>query len=230
MRDWSAVVNARLATLGLDAEREAQVRAELSGHLEDACADAVRRGCDEEDAVARALAQVPDWTHLADAIRDADRKDGPMSHDTKTLWLPGMAALAGAAALLMGTARLLPGSLWTDPRATVPMLALFLGAYLALGALGAWWSRRAGGAHTARFVAGIFPLALHLSIFATVMVAAMAGSIRLPEHVQINFQLRVALVFIVIPGIALAIGTLPFLRDAATAGARPGTGDRLTRG
>jgi len=153
-----------------------------------------------------------------------------MSHDTKTLWLPGMAVLGAAAALLIGTARLLPGSLWTDPRATVPMLALFLGSYLALGALGAWWSRRAGGAIAARFVAGIFPLALHLSIFVTIIVAAMVEKIRLPEHAQINFQLRVALVFIVIPGIALAIGTLPFLRDAATAGARPGTGDRLTRG
>ena len=153
-----------------------------------------------------------------------------MSHDTKTLWLPGMAALAGAATLLIGTARLLPGSLWTDPRATLPMQALFLGSYLTLGALGAWWSRRAGGAGRARFAAGVFPLALHLSIFAIVVVAATAGSIRLGEHVQINFQLRALLVFIIIPGIALAIGTLPFLRDAATAGAPPGTADRLTRG
>ncbi len=230
MRDWSDVIDARLAALGLDAGREAQIRAELAGHLEDAYADAVRRGSDDEDAVARALAQVPDWTHLADAIRDANRKDGPMSHDTKTLWLPGMAALGAAAALLIGSARLLPGSLWTNPRATVPMEALFLGSYLAFGALGAWWSRRAGGAIAVRFVAGIFPLALHLSIFVTIVVAAMAEYIRLPEHVQINFQLRVMLVFIVIPGIALAIGTLPFLRDAATAGAPPGTEDRLTRG
>ena len=32
---------------------------------------------------------------------------------------------------------------------------------------------------------------------------------------QINFQLRAALIFIVIPGVALAVGTLPFLRDGA---------------
>ena len=48
-----------------------QIRAELAGHLEDAYADAVRRGCDDEDAAACALAQVDDWTQLAGAIRDA---------------------------------------------------------------------------------------------------------------------------------------------------------------
>jgi len=208
VRDWSDVVGTRLAALGLDAEREQQIRAELAGHLEDACADAVRRGCTEEDAVARALERVPDWTHLADAIRRADQKEGPMSPDAKTLWLPGMAALGCAAAVMLGVTRFLPPSLWTNPRATLPMTTALLLAYLTCGALGAWWSRRAGGSVTARLFAGLFPVALHVSIFVTVIVAAMFE----PE-LQINFQLRAALIFIVIPGVALAIGTLPFLRD-----------------
>ena len=59
MRDWSSVVRSRLIALGIEAEREEQIRAELAGHLEDAYADAIRRGCTEEDAAARALAQVP---------------------------------------------------------------------------------------------------------------------------------------------------------------------------
>ena len=74
MRDWSSVVRSRLIALGIEAEREEQIRAELAGHLEDAYADAIRRGCTEEDAAARALAQVPDWTRLADAIRAPIRK------------------------------------------------------------------------------------------------------------------------------------------------------------
>lgn len=230
MRDWSAVVSARLSGLGLDAEREKQIRAELAGHLEDAHAEAVRRGCDEDDAVARALARVPDWVHLADAIRAADLKDGPMSHDAKILWLPGMAALGCAAALLVGTSRLLPGSVWVDPGARLPMMAAMLLSYLLCGALGAWWSRRAGGSVAARLVAGIFPLALHASIFIIVVVAGIVENSRQPEHIPINFQLRAVLPFVVIPGIALALGALPFLRDAATAGGRLGTEDQLTRG
>ena len=79
MRDWSSIVRARLIALGIEAEREEEIRAELAGHLEDAYVEAIRRGCTEEDAVARALERVPDWTRLADAIRRADQKEGPMS-------------------------------------------------------------------------------------------------------------------------------------------------------
>lgn len=211
MRDWSAVVGARLAALGLNAEREDQIRAELAGHLEDAYADALRSGCTEEDAVARALERVPDWTHLASAIHHANQEEGPMSHDAKTLWLPGMAALGCAAAVLVGGTRLLPGSLWLDPGAALPMMAAMLLAYLLCGALGAWWSRRAGGRVAARFVAGVFPLALHLCM---VLVAA----IRLHGDVQPGV---VALRFIVIPGIALTIGALPFLTSSLPS--RPST-------
>jgi hypothetical protein len=111
--------------------------------------------------------------------------------------------------VLLGVARLAPGSLWADPGTALPMIAAMLLAYLMYGALGAWWSRRAGGSVTARFVAGIFPLALHLGILATVLVA------------RVDFPLGGAVGFIVIPGVALTIGALPFLRGPATAGARP---------
>jgi hypothetical protein len=53
-----------------------------------------------------------------------------------------------------------------------------------------------------------------VSILVTVVVAAMFGDRRSPEAMQINFQLRAVLIFIVIPGVALAVGTLPFLRRA----------------
>ena len=216
MPDWSAIVRARLTPLGLDAERDDAIRSELAGHLEDAYADARRRGCAEDDAVARALERVPDWTHLSRTIRAA-QKDDPMSHDTKTLWMPGMAALCGAAAVIVIVTRALPSSLWVNPRATVPMTILMLASYLACGALGAWWSRRAGGSVKTRFFAGIFPLALHLAIIITAIVVGMLTEARVhPEHLRVNFQLRVLLAFVVIPGVALTVGTLPFLRNASS--------------
>lgn len=207
MHNWAAIVRTRLNALGLAAEREAEIHAELAGHLEEAYADARRRGLTDADAAAHALKRVPDWTQLAQAIRRADQKEGPMSRYAKTLWLPGMAGLAGAAALIVGVTPLVPSSLWLDPRTSVRalMIAVVLVSYLAFGALGASWSRRAGGGLPARFLAGIFPLALHVAIVITTIVAG------------VNFQLgRVALVFIAIPGIALTVGALPFLRGGAT--------------
>jgi hypothetical protein len=219
VRDWSSVVRSRLIALGIEAEREEQIRAELAGHLEDAYADAIRRGCTEEDAAARALAQVPDWTHLARTIRRADQEGDPMTRDAKTLLLPGMITLCCAAAVLLGITQLVPSSLWADPRTSVRLLmpALVLLSYLAFGAFGASWSRRAGGSIVARFFAGMFPLALHAAMFVTVVVVGMRDSARHADFLQLNFQLRLALVFVVIPGVALTIGTLPFLRDGTRA-------------
>jgi hypothetical protein len=96
------------------------------------------------------------------------------------------------------------------------MTALWLSSYLAFGAIGAFWSRRAGGSVRARLLAGVFPLALHLAIIVPTMTVSMLTEGRMhPEHLRPNFQLGVLLVFVVIPGAALAIGTLPFLRDGA---------------
>ena len=206
MREWSEIVGARLSALGLARGREEEIHAELAGHLEEIYLEARRRGLTPEDSAAHALQRVPDWTQLAQAIRRADQNEGLMSRDTKTLWLPGMSALAGAAAVLFSTTQLVPSSLWTDPRTSVRALIIapVLSCYLALGALGASWSRYSGGSVTARYLAGIFPLALHLAIMITTMAFG------------VNFQLSVALAFLVIPGIALTIGALPFLRSGAT--------------
>ena len=204
MREWSEIVRARLGALGLAAEREEEIRAELAGHLEEIYLEDRRRGLTPEDSEAHALEGVPDWTQLAQAIRRADQKEGPMSRDTKTLWLPGMAGLAGAAAVMLST-QLVPASLWTDPRTSVRalMIALVLSCYLAFGALGASWSRRAGGGVTARYLAGIFPVALHMAIVIATIVFG------------VDFRVSRALAFIVIPGIALSAGALPFLRGGA---------------
>jgi hypothetical protein len=208
VHDWPAIVGARLAVLGLDAAREEEIRAELAGHLEDEYAAALQRGRSEQEAVACALARVPDWVDLARTIHRADKKDGPMSPDTKTLWLPGMAALCCAGAAILMTTRL-PPSLWANPRASLPMAALSIGWYVAVGALGSSWSRRAGGNTRARFAAGLFPLVLHLAIIVPAIIVSILNEGRT------NFQRGELFASVLVPGVALAIGTLPFLRSRA---------------
>lgn len=215
MHDWPAIVRARLAALGLDAAREEEIRAELAGHLEDEYAAALQRGRSEQEAIACALARVPDWLDLARTIHHADRKEGLMSPDTKTFWLPGMAALCCAGAAILVITRL-PSSLWANPKASVPMGALSIVCYVAFGALGAFLSRRAGGSIRTRFLAGVFPLALHLAMIVPTIIVSILNEGRMhPEHLRVNFQLGVWFAFVLVPGIALAIGTLPFLRSRA---------------
>ena len=131
-----------------------------------------------------------------------------MSPDTKTLWLPGMVALCCAGAAILVTTRL-PPSLWANPRAALPVGVMSIGCYVAVGALGSSWSRRAGGSTRARFAAGLFPLVLHLAIIVPAIIVSILNEGRT------NFQRGELFASVLVPGVALAIGTLPFLRSRA---------------
>jgi hypothetical protein len=207
------MVRERLAALGL--EHEGEIHAELAGHLEDVYQEARRCGCSEEEADARALAQVPDWAEVARRIQDANQEGAMISRDTRTLWLPGMAAVFGDVVLVLALIQVMPADLWTDPRAGVQVAigSLVLVAYLGLGALGAGWSRFAGGSPRMRLLSGLFPLALHLAIVVSAIAMGIPADRQTPSGFPLNFQPGVLLRLVVAPGIALAIGTLPFLKD-----------------
>ena len=210
------MVRLRLGALGLGAAREEEIRAELAEHLEDAYQDALQCGLSPEAAIACAHEQVLDWKCLARKIRRAGQEEDAMSHTTKTLWLPGMSVLIFSVILLLVMIRLVPPTAWGGPKPPVHLLATLLFPYFVFGALGAYWSRRAGGSIAARFLSGTFPLALHLVIFfLPIAVAMLSGAPNFPEHRQVSWLLRTSIVWVVIPGVALAIGTLRFLRDGA---------------
>ena len=139
-----------------------------------------------------------------------------MSHTAKALWVPGMSVLVFSAAMLLVMTRLVPPTAWVGPRPPVLLVSIWLFSYLVFGALGAYWSRRAGGSLADRFLAGIFPLTLHLATFILPIFVTMFSTVRrFPEHLEPAWLLKVAIVWVVIPGVALAIGALPFLRDGA---------------
>ena len=74
MRDWSALVHRHLASVRVDERRRREISAELAAHLEDAYDSALRSGCAEAEAIARAMERVPDWGALAVAVeRSAER-------------------------------------------------------------------------------------------------------------------------------------------------------------
>jgi len=223
--NWQQHVRERLGALGIAPQLEEEVVVELAGHLEDRRTSAVNNGMTEPEAIAMALEEVPDWVALNQEV-SAAKKENPMSVHTKNLVLPGVTMLIGAAILLLALVRLVPPITWVEPKAPVVIFVLWLLSYGVMGALGAYWSRREGGNTATRFLAGVFPLAMHLGIFLCVIFATVVSVARNPEHHLSGFLARAVLSFVVAPGVALAIGTLPFLRDRFSTGPVPVTGSR----
>ncbi|MFL6336480.1 MAG: ADOP family duplicated permease [Pyrinomonadaceae bacterium] len=70
---WVRLVRARLAPLGLDGPREAEIVEELAQHLSEAYDDSLALGRTEEEARADALAQFQDWRLLECEVSRAER-------------------------------------------------------------------------------------------------------------------------------------------------------------
>ena len=141
---------------------------ELAEHLEDQCAARAEKAILPQNRV-EPIEGGTDWNLLAREIRHAEEET--MSPTAKTLWVPGVSMLFCSFILLFAMTRLVPPAIWVNPKAPVLLMAPWLLSYLVFGALGAWWSRRAGGSRATRFFSGIFPLALHLA-------ASLAGHSR----------------------------------------------------
>ena len=167
MRDWSALVHRHLASVRVDERRRREISAELAAHLEDAYDAALRSGCTEAEAIARAMEHVPDWSSLAVAVERSADEDSTMTRQAITVLVPGTTImLAAATGMLAFVVYSTPADRWLDPRWQVHALAAGLAFlfYLVLGAIGAAWSRHVGGSPGERLAAGVFPLVLHVAM------------------------------------------------------------------
>jgi hypothetical protein len=217
--DFAALVRERLALPDVEPQREAEIRAELSAHLEDAYTDARAHGHTEEESVCLALAESSDWTELARRVNAATTEGGMMSHHMKSLWLPGLTMLGCSATFLLAVGWLFPGEWWAnrDGGDEVAAATAAILLYVLLGALGAAWSRRVGGTWRERLGAGLLPIALHVAVVVSAILAGIFTEFQQhPEH-TFNPQLRVVFVFVIVPAVALSTGAAPFLRASASA-------------
>ena len=219
MRDWSALVHRHLASVRVDEHRRREIGAEMAAHLEDAYDAALRSGCTEADATARAMERVPDWRTLAVAVERSADEDTPMTRQATTVLLPGTTMLLAAATGMSLVVSSTPADRWLDPRWQVhaPAAGLAFLFYLLLGAIGAAWSRRVGGSPGERLAAGLFPLALHMAVAGLGVGEDMLHALSngaWGRHLDINF-INMVLVMLVAPGTALLLGVLPFVRRHA---------------
>jgi hypothetical protein len=212
-------VHRHLASAGVDERRRGEISAELAAHLEDTYDAALQSGCTEAEAMARAMERVPDWHALAVAVKRSTDEDTTMTRQAITVLLPGTTILLTAATGMALVVYATPADRWVDPRWHVHALPAGLAFlfYLALGAIGAAWSRHAGGSRGERLAAGAFPLVLHVAMAGPAAGADMLYAVSrgaLGRHLDINF-INMILFMLVAPGTALLLGVLPFTRTSA---------------
>jgi hypothetical protein len=216
MPEWNSIVQSNLRDLDLCLGEQEEIAAELAGHLEDRYAQFLAQGRSESEALRLTLEETTPWQDLAKNINRAKRKEDVMNTQTKTLWLPGLAAFITASILLMLLERFvyLRPTLWLQDG----VLVIYLSWWILLplcGAAGAYLSRRAGGKWWACLAASLFPALVMLCVFCFVLPVSIVIE-RNPFVMQHLVYFLLALVnWTIIPGVALLLGALPFLRQPA---------------
>ena len=214
MPDWKKLVREHIASSALAAASREEVVSELAAHLEEAYEASLLQGLTEKSAVEFTLQEVDDWHALAARIQRARSEENPMNNRTRSLWLPAMANLIVAPGLLMILQKLAvqPRVLWIGDMAMVLYLP-WLVALPIFGALGAFLAKRAHARFVNRLIVGLSPALAVLGAFALVLpVSLVVDSHRLRDFPFAYFALTICN-WVVLPALALLIGTLPFLRE-----------------
>lgn len=226
MPDWQKFFQERFTERCSRAETEPEVTEELAHHLEDLYEARLAEGLTEYQAVQRALAEVRNWPRLARNIKLAREGGEMLKQRIQTMWIPGLvtAILTVAASVAVGRAT-------STLLAERPMALFVYGGWLliltGIGALAAYWSRRAGGSIGYRTTAALFPAATLLAAIGSLLTnpelkISVIASVFSPGEVQILPMLPVIANSVVcgifLPTAALLAGALPFLRVNGVAG------------
>jgi hypothetical protein len=214
VRDWRKLVERRVGSLSAVWAEHDQIAAELASHLEDVYADHRAQGSSEAEAAERALQELAEGRSIGRRIRNS--KEGGMNERTRKFWLPALASISAACVLVAVVAQVsyLPRVvLIRSGTATLVYPAWLLGQPL-LGAVGAYCSRRAGGNRLTRITAGLAP-SIVMFVAASIVVFAHAVLEVRGDFGAMDVALlaRSAVAGILIPGIAVLSGTLPFLSE-----------------
>jgi hypothetical protein len=213
MPDWKKLVREHTESSALPAACREEVVSELSAHLEEAYEAARSRGLTDAGAFEVAAQEVSDWRSLIKEISRA-KEENPMNPRTRSLWLPAMANLIAAPGLLMILQKLSvqPRVLWIGDMAMVLYLP-WLVTLPIFGAFGAFLAKRAHARFVNRLIVGLSPALAVLGAFALVLpVSLVVDSHRLRDFPFAYFALTICN-WVVLPALALLIGTLPFLLE-----------------
>lgn len=214
MPDWRSMVRQHLAASRMDPEEREEVAVELASHLEEVYEDHRVNGFSAAEAARRASSEVRDWRVLARRIRHARRQEGAVNHRTMSIWIPGLVSLtlASGSLALLQLWGVRPHIWWTRSGLALLFYIPWLLAQPVFGAVAAYMSRRNGGVWHERLTASLIPAASMVGAFCVAVCVAIALNKAGGGH-EINAIALSLLVlsWAVVPGLALALGALPFL-------------------
>lgn len=220
MPDWKAIVKAQLR--GLPAE----IVDELATHLEDFEGCLLAEGVPAAEAFERTRHELTNSPDLAKQIEQA--RGDQMNHRSKALWLPGLASFTVSAGSLCILQVIAMRTNWTlTSLATTGSTRMLGGAVLfpyfawlvcqpLCGALGAWLSKRGGGRKLEFISSGVFPSLIMLAMMSLLLPIVIFGE-KNPYILSHLGELAIAVfAWVGLPGLCLAIGTIPFWRSSGT--------------
>ncbi|HEV2296994.1 MAG TPA: hypothetical protein VGR72_00570 [Candidatus Acidoferrales bacterium] len=210
MPDWEQQLKERLAELKLAPAVQEEVIAEFAGHLEDAHEGFLKQGIGADEAARRVRNELSDSRQLARRIQRAKQGEENMNNRTKQLWLPALVTSGLGTAFLAiledeGIRRLV---LRTPPVGPAQAYPLWLLSLPVLGFLGAYWSRRAGGAISARIIAGIFLSLIYFAVPFMILPIALVVDHRAPTIGVLGLA-WLLLNWAFLPCLAQLLGALP---------------------
>jgi hypothetical protein len=218
MTDEQKLIKARLGRLRVDPQREEEILRELNEHLDDHAAALEARGVVRDAAVREALDSVPNWPQLRDEIVSAETEETTMNYRTKVLWLPALFALTlsnGLLALMQIFGA--PAHYYRfGVGKTVQVLCEFIIPWnisqLVVGAVAAYWSRRAGATVRHQLLAALAPAIALLGVFVLILPLSMILEKPPAPKIRLAAFLILTVTWVLLPAIPLLLGAIPFLR------------------
>ena len=227
MPDERKPIRERLGKLDVEPCRQEEIERELGEHLADLASALEAQGMTREAATKASLESVSDWRQLGKDIQAAERQE-TMNHRTKALWLPALGAFFASSSLtaIIQICAPLTHWPWLNPLITVrpshfPWYVLLI-PWVALqplvGAVGASWSRRAGGSLREQLIAALAPAIPAIALWLLKVVQSIAELVLVAMHPSdriwhgILLNLTIGTTWAMLSALALLIGAAPFLR------------------
>jgi hypothetical protein len=214
MPDHRGLLKNYLGGLGLAPQREEEIFRELGDHVEDHAATLEAHGVPQDAAAREALDSVSDWLEFRKQILAAENAEEIMNYRTKVLWLPAFCTFLLNALLLalLQIAGLRPHIFWLNGGLFIPFYVPWLVTLPIIGAVGAFWSKRAGGRASHRLLVSLAPLIIWLGIMLVMLPLAMVIDRQVPFSFKLEGLMTYIVAWMFVPSFALFLGAVPFLR------------------